>query len=133
MSQENKALVRRFLDELHNKRNYGIVDELAPSYIGHGGGGSDSEAVKQGTRSRVAAFPDIRLTIDDQIAEGDKVVTRWTMRGTHQGEYEGIAPTNKEFTNTGIFIHRIEGGKLVERWASTDTLGFMQQIGAIPS
>ena len=141
MSEENKALVRRFLDELHNKGNYDIVDELlAPGYPGQGtggsavgGGGASPEAVKEGARTRSAAFPDIQWTIDDQISEGDKVVTRFTMRGTHKGEYLGIAPTNKEIVTTGIFIHRVENGKLVDRWTGFDALGMMQQLGAIPS
>ena len=137
MSEENKALVRRFLDELQNKQNYGIVDELvAPGYPGQGagGGGGDSpEAVKEGTRMRKIAFPDLRWTFEDQIAEGDKVVTRFTMQGTHRGEYQGIAPTNKEIVTSGIFIHRIENGKLAERWTAFDALGMMQQLGAFPS
>lgn len=134
MSEENKAIVRRFLDELHNKRNLAIVDELAmPNYTGHGGGASTPEEVKQDASRRAAAFPDIQLTIEDQIAEGDKVVTRWTMRGKHQGEFQGIAPTGKEVTMTGTFIHRIEGGKLAERWVNADQTAMLQQLGAIPS
>ena len=137
MSEENKALVRRFLDELQNKQNLDIVDELvSPGYPGEGTssiGGDSPEALKEGSRARKVAFPDTHWTIDDQIAEGDKVVTRFTIRGTHKGEYQGIAPTDKEIVTTGILIHRIDNGKLVECWAALDRLGMMQQLGAIPS
>jgi steroid delta-isomerase-like uncharacterized protein len=80
-----------------------------------------------------AAFPDTRMTIEDEIAEGDKVVIRWTIRGTHKGEYMGIAPTGKEVTVTGISVYRIERGKIVEDWSNNDMLGMLQQLGAIPS
>ncbi len=135
MSEENKAIVRQFLDELHNKGNTAIVDELAsPDYVNHQTGGNRSlEDVKSGAGLRRAAFPDLHIAVDDQIAEGDKVVTRWTMTGTHKGEYEGIAPTDNQFTLTGIFIHQLSGGKLIEAWTQGDMLGFMQQLGAIPS
>ena len=119
MSEENKAIVRRFLDELWNKRNRAILDELAtPSYTLAG------DALR-------SAFTDLRLTVDDQIAEGDKVVTRWTMTGTHTGEFEGVASTGKQVTFTGIFIHRIEGGKLAERWTAASALGVQQQLGVV--
>ena len=121
MSEANKALVRGFLDELHNKHNVAILDELAtPTYTGHTPDGSTtgSEWVKENLSRRFAAFPDHRLTIDDQIAEGDKVVTRFTMSGTHKGEWQGIAPTGKQVTSSGVFVHRIEGGKLAERWGT---------------
>jgi predicted ester cyclase len=75
------------------------------------------------------AFPDVRLTINDQIAEGDIVVTRWTATGTHNGELMGIAPTSKRATVTGVDIDRYQGGKVVEAWASYDMLGLLQQLG----
>jgi len=72
------------------------------------------------------------MTIDDMVAEGDKVVYRWTLRGTHKGEFTGIAPTGKQVTLWGMVIDRILGGKIVETWIRYDTLGFMQQLGVIP-
>jgi len=78
------------------------------------------------------AFPDVRLTIEDMVAEGDKVAVRWAWSGTHRGEYMGIAPTGKEVTYTGITIHRITGGKIVESWDEVDNLGLMQQLGVAP-
>jgi predicted ester cyclase len=79
-----------------------------------------------------AAFPDLRLTIEDQIAEGDKVVTRFTARGTHRGKLPGIAPTGKQVTTTAIIINRYTGGKIAESWINGDILGLLQQLGVIP-
>ena len=79
-----------------------------------------------------SAFPDMQLTIEDQIAEGDKVVTRWTARGTHQGELMGIPPTGKQATVTGITVGRVANGKFVESWSNFDALGMMQQLGVVP-
>ena len=78
-----------------------------------------------------SAFPDINFTLDDFILEGDKIVYRWTLRGTHQTEFRGIPPTNKEVTAWGITIERVAGGMLVEAWERYDTLGFMRQLGVI--
>jgi predicted ester cyclase len=80
-----------------------------------------------------SALPDLRITLEDDIAEGDKVVTRWIGQGTHQGELMGIAPTGNRVTITGIPIHRIEDTKIVEEWSNWDAPGLIQQIGAIPS
>ena len=121
MSEENKAIVRRFLDELWNKQNPAILNQLAtPNYT----------LTSSGDAFR-SAFTDIKLTVNDQVAESDKVVTRWTMTGTHTGEFEGVASTGKQVTSTGIFIHRIEGGKLAERWAAVSVLGQQQQMVAV--
>ena len=79
------------------------------------------------------AFPDMRITIEDQVAEGDKVVTRWTASGTHQGDLMGIDPTGRRATVTGITIDRISGGKVEETWTNFDAMGMMQQLGVIPS
>ena len=122
MSEENKAIVRRFLDELWNKDNQGITAELATaSYPSPGA-----------ARELLAAFPDLQLTVDDQIAEGDKVVTLTTTAGTHKEEYQGIAPTNKHISFKGVFVHRLEGGKLADRlMVGTDVLGARGQIRAL--
>jgi predicted ester cyclase len=79
------------------------------------------------------AFPDLRLTVEEFITEGDKVVARWTSQATHKGDLMGIAPTGKQVKQTGIAIYHIVGGKVVEEWAERDMLGFMQQLGAIPT
>jgi steroid delta-isomerase-like uncharacterized protein len=136
MSEANKALVRRWLAEM-DKRNLHIVDELvAVDYIDHNPPIPDlapgREGVKQANALLLTAFPDAMHTIEDQIAEGDKVVTRMTIRGTFVGEYLGIPPNGKQITAEGIMIHRIAGGQLVEHWAMGDNLRMFQQLGVIP-
>ena len=133
MSEANKALVRRMFDEAWNERNLDVLDKIcAPDYYGTGPYGDERgpEGVKRGVTSRVAAFPDLRATIEDMIAEGDKVACRITFRGTHEGEFRDVAPTGKAVTWTGIWIYRVAGGKLVERWHNWDLLGLLGQIDA---
>jgi predicted ester cyclase len=91
------------------------------------------EGVKQFFSTLLAAFPDAHFQIEDQIAEGEKVATRWTARGTHQGHLQGIAPTSRPITVTGITILRIANQKIVESWGNSNTLGIMQQFGVLPS
>ena len=135
-TEENKAIVRRIWEEILNKGNLALVDELvAPNYIGHFPGMEDikgPEGLKQLFTMYLTAFPDLRLTIDDMVAEGDKVVCRVTLRGTHKGDLMGIAPTGKQVTGTRTVIHRIVGGKEVEGWDCADTLGMLQQLGVVP-
>ncbi len=133
--EENKAIVRRW-GEAFNKKDLAAVDEIfAAKYDGHTPGAelNSPESVKELLTVLFTAFPDLHMTVEDLIAEGDKVVIRFTSTGTHQGEYLGIAPTGKQVTGTGIAIYRIVGGKVVEEWAERDTLGMMQQLGVIPS
>lgn len=127
----------RLLFEEPWKGNMDVIDEyLAPGYIGHDP--SEPEPIRgaQGFRGQVekylAAFPDTRFTIDDQFADGDLVATRWTARGTHEGEIAGISPTGKEVTVTGLTFTRFEGGKVIEDWITWDTLGMLVQLGAVP-
>ena len=80
-----------------------------------------------------SAFPDIQFTIEDLIAEGDKIVTRYTARGTHRGDLQGIPPTGRQVTVTGIIISRFANGKFVEGWLDFDALGMLQQLGVIPA
>ena len=93
----------------------------------------DREGLTQFNLAIRAAFPDLTVTIDDLIAEGDKVVWRWSARGTQRGELMGIPPTGREVTLTGISIDRLAGGQIVERWGEIDNLGLLQQLGAIPA
>jgi len=134
--EENKANVRRVFEEGWNQGNTAVFDELfAADYLGHDPSGPihGPEGFKQYYATYRAAFPDTHLTIEDQIAEGDKVVTRWTATGTNQGTLMGIPPSGKRVTITGISITRIANGKAVEDWVNFDTLGMLQQIGAIPT
>jgi predicted ester cyclase len=136
-TEENKALVRRWWEET-DKGNETIVDELcADDYIDHSpplpGMGPGSDGVRKANAALRAAFPDTVHIIEELIAEGDKVVTRLRGRATFTGEILGIPPTGKVVEITGISIHRIAGGKLVEHWANADQLGLMQQLGALPA
>jgi steroid delta-isomerase-like uncharacterized protein len=137
MSEQNKAIVRRLYEEIWDKGNLAVLDELhAVDAVDHNrppGLPPGREGVKQFFRMYLAAFPDVRMVIEDQVAEGDRVVTRWTATGTHKGELMGIPPTGKQVRVSGIDINRLEGGKIIESWGSSDQLGMMQQLGVIPS
>jgi len=134
--EENKALSSRFA-EAWDKKDMAVMDELlATNFVhrpGPPGAAPDREGFKQFTSMLYTAFPDIRFTVEDVVAEGDKVATRATCRGTHKGEYMGIPPTGKQVTWTMIFIRRFEGGKIAEQWTEADMLGLMQQMGVVPS
>jgi steroid delta-isomerase-like uncharacterized protein len=130
----NKALVRRWFEET-DRGNLGIIDELLPAdYLDHNPPLPDLPPGREGVRHSVmqlrAAFPDAVHTIEDQIAEGDKVMTRLTTRATFVGECLGYQPTGKVVEISGIAVHRVVGGQLVEHWAHMDMAGFMRQIGA---
>jgi predicted ester cyclase len=114
--------------------NADVFDEvLAPDFVYHSPGApADLEGFKQFLPMFRAAFPDMRGTVEDLIAEGDKVVDRITFQATHQGEMMGISPTGNTVTVTEMHISRIAEGKIVERWGQTDMLGMMQQLGAVP-
>jgi steroid delta-isomerase-like uncharacterized protein len=137
--EENKAIARRFFEEVWNNGNLAVADELlAPNIIFHLPGEpeeviGDRESYKQVVRRNRTAFPDLQEEIEDMIAEGDRVVTRWLWRGTHQGEWHGHAPTGKTFTYGGITILRIADGKIVEDWFYSDLLGLQQQLGTLPA
>ncbi len=134
-TEENKALVRRLFEE-SAVGNLAVMDEvLADDIVDHSaweGQAPGREGYKQALSYVFAAFPDARTLVEDQIAEGDKVVTRWTIRATHQGEFLDVPATGKQVTVTGISIHRIAGDKIVEEWTNLDMLGLLQQLGAIP-
>jgi steroid delta-isomerase-like uncharacterized protein len=133
MSDANKAVVRRLIDEV-NKRNLGIIDELiSDDYSNNDRFGSEAPG-RQGVKDTLAlflrAFPDLHETTVELVAEGDKVVHRWTSRATHRGEFRGIAPTNRQVNMKGIEVFRIRDGKVTERWGLADSLGLLQQLGA---
>ena len=136
MSEENKALVRRQEEELFSSGNLDVADEIyAPDYVGHDPSNPEDvrglEAAKQAAAEYRKAFPDLRVTVEDLIAEGDRVAARLRFRGTHRGELNGIAPTGRRVDCTGIVISRIEEGKIAEDWANFDDLGMMRQLGVI--
>jgi steroid delta-isomerase-like uncharacterized protein len=135
-ARENKAIARRADEELFDRGNLDVADELfALNFVYHDPASGEDwhgpESVKQYATMLRAAFPDLHYTVEDQIAEGDKVVTRYTASGTHQSELMGIAPTGNRVEITGISITRIEDGKIEEIWENYDTLGMMQQLGVV--
>jgi predicted ester cyclase len=136
-TEENKALVRRFFEDGWNKQNLALVDELlSADYVDHDlppGFPPTRDGFKQSASMYWSGFPDGRLEIEDQVAEGDRVVTRWSGRATHTGEFMQIAPTGKQVAVAGITINRVAGGKLVENWLQFDRLGLLQQLGVVPA
>jgi steroid delta-isomerase-like uncharacterized protein len=140
VSEENKALVRREIEELFNHTgNLDVAEEVyALDFVGHDPtmpeGIRGVEGARQFAASMRSAFPDLTCTIEDQIAEGDKVVSRWSASGTHQGETEEMGPpTGNRMEITGVSIERISEGKVVESWDHYDAMGMMQQLGFIPT
>ena len=131
MSEQNKATARRIFDEVASKGNLGVISELvASNHVYHSNpqlSGIDGQK-KMVTMYRTA-FPDLELTVEDQIAEGDKVVSRITIRGTHKGDLMGTPPTGKHVTITAISIMRFADNKVVEEWELVDEAGMMQQLG----
>ena len=134
--EHNKALVRRLYEEALNKGNLAVVDEIiAPNYVRHGlapGAPPGPESTKQVFTMMRTAFPDLRITVEPMVGEGDMVAAQLTHRGTHKGEFMGIAPTGKQVTVTTIGIYRFAGNKLEEAWIQMDELGMLQQLGVVP-
>ena len=137
-AEENKALARRVIEEMFNKGNLDVAEELiAPDYVDHDPAMPEDIRGPEGFKEYVSAyrtaFPDIHIEIEDQIAEGDRVATRWVASGTHEGDLMGINPTGNRVTVVGTTIERVADGQIAETWDNYDALGMMQQIGAIPS
>jgi steroid delta-isomerase-like uncharacterized protein len=136
-AKDLKALTRRFIKEWNKGKAaaMAVIDEMyATNFVSHG----DEDIrgiknVKKSTSEEFKAFPDLHFTIDDMVAEGDKVAARITMTGTHKAEYMSAPPTNKKITIKAITIERFAGGKIVEEWGIADTLGLMQQLGLAPT
>ncbi len=135
-TEDNKALAQRWLEEVWNKGDLSLIDELiAPNYVLH-------DPTRPGLRGRAGikesiamfrtAFPDLHFTIEDQVAEREKIVTRYTVQGTHLGPLMGIPATGKQGIITGIDIYRITDGQIEEAWSNWDTLGLLQRMGVIP-
>ena len=136
-TEQNKAIVRRYHEELFNKGNLAVADEVFdPNYLNNAidkmGLPRGPEGFKQYVSMMRAAFPDFHIAIEDQVAEGDKEVHRCIARGTHTGDFMDIAPTNKQVEISAIVIDHISGGKVMETWAEVDMFGMLQQLGVIP-
>jgi steroid delta-isomerase-like uncharacterized protein len=137
MSEVNKSVVRRLFEDVWNKGSMPVADELfAPTYAHHDSStpdlGRGPESEKKRANLYRTAFPDVRFTIEDLIAEGETVMARWSCRGTHKGDLNGIAATGKQFNITGVSNARFTNGKMVEGWVNWDALGLMQQLGVVP-
>lgn len=136
-ANENKARVRSLYEHIFNQKNLAAVDDyFAPTVIDHSlppGVPGGIEGVRQTIGMFLGAFPDLRLTVEDSIAEGDRVVSRWMLRGTHQGASLGMPPTGKHVTMPGISIVRMEDGKSTEQWVIFDQMVMLQQLGLAPA
>ena len=136
IADDIKTVVRRAFEDIWDNGTLARVDEvLSSDFVRHGptsleGDIRGREGFKQLVTMYRTAFPDLKVPIEQQVVEGDLVVTRWTARGTHGGDLQGIAPTGKSIAVQGILIDRVSGGQIQEEWAVYDSLGLMQQVGA---
>jgi predicted ester cyclase len=131
----NKELVRRFYTEVYVNWNMALADDVvSPQFTSHDwplGGPTGPKAFRDYYSAIRSALPDARYEVDDLIAEGDRVVVRWRLLGTHKGAFRGIAPTGRPITLKGIAIYRLEDGKLMERWVASDVHGALEESGAL--
>jgi steroid delta-isomerase-like uncharacterized protein len=137
-AEESKATMRRYFLDAFEQGNIDLLDELlAPDYVNHTPATPDLPTGPEGVKGVVTMFrsamPDLRVLIEDMIAEGDKVATRYTLEGTHEGELFGVPPTGQRLSIESITVERVSDGKIREHWRVTDELGMMQQLGAIPA
>ena len=135
-AEESKATMRRYLG-VFEQGNIDLLDELlAPDYVNHSPATPDLPTGPEGVKAVVSMFrsamPDLKVIIDDMIAEGDKVATRYTLEGTHESELFGVPPTGQRLSIESITVERVSDGKIQEHWRVTDELGMMQQLGVIP-
>lgn len=129
---DNKAVIQRLWEAV--RRRMVPVELFADDYVSHSGGATNDRAhVEAAASAFYSAFPDLDITVHDLIAEGDKVVSRYTGTGTHQGEFMGLAATGKRVSWTATVTSRLLDGKIAEEWENLDALGLLQQLGAIPA
>jgi steroid delta-isomerase-like uncharacterized protein len=138
MPIDSKTIVRRLYEDAWNKRKLELVSDLiSPSHALHDnnfpGSSVGPEAYRAQMATYLAAFPDLRFTVEDIVAEKDKVAASWTLSGTHKGEIWGVRATNKKMCLDGITIHHIANGKIIDSYISSDALGLMRQLGLVPA
>ncbi len=135
--EQNKTVVRRYYEEVLNRGHVADLDELATSdYVENDpfpNQGNGLDDLKARVSTLLTAFSPCTFTIEDVIAEGDRVVVRWHSSGNHSGDFLGMPPTNRDYTITGIDIHRLSGGRMAEHWHVVDQLSQLQQLGMLPS
>jgi steroid delta-isomerase-like uncharacterized protein len=136
-AEQNKSIVRRWVEEGWNKGDMSVVDQVyAPGYVQHEPAPetvTSSEALKQYMGAYLTAFPDLQLSVDDLVAEGDKVVWRFTSKGTQTGPFMGMPATGRTGSITGLVMFRLENSRIVEGWVNIDALGLLEQVGMIPT
>ena len=132
--EENRILVRDYYEAAYNRRELDRLDAfLAPGFVSAGPGGRmDRQAHGEALAASLAAMPDLRLAVEEQIADGDAIATRWSATGTHLGALFGIPPTGRQVTATAIHIHHVRDGRIVDQWEQFDTLGVLGQLGLVP-
>jgi len=136
-ANDSKALFRRYFNEGANKGNLSVIDEVfAANYVHHDPANVDSVGGLEDVKHHIAtlrhAFPDLEFSIHDEIADENNIVVRWTVSGTHTGDYFGIPPTGRKFSVTGMNHWKMANGKAIEGWVSRDDLGLMRQLGLMP-
>ena len=135
-AEKNKAVLRRWIEAYNERDLEAEADVLAPGFVAHvpaaPGPLEGLEAWRRFSGPFAEAFPDLRLTVEDVVSDGEKVAARVAFRGTHRGEFQGIAPTDKEVAFSSMEFNRVVGGKVEEHWVELDLLGLMQQLGVIP-
>ncbi len=130
---DNKTLVQQFFDEVVNQRNLAVLAQfVSPNAVNHTVPDGLPQEPSQFLGLHLGAFPDLKVTVEDLLVDGDKVVARVSYRGTHQGAFMGIPPTGKQITGMGINIFRITNGKLVEHWGLSDRISALRQLGVVP-
>ena len=134
-TEDNKIIIRRLIEETWTRGNLALADEvLTTSFVRHGPTAEGEVRGREGLKRLVTmyrtTYPDLRVRVEEQVAEGALVVTRWTAQGTHRGELMGIAPTGKPITVAGVIIDRMTSGKIEAEWAYYDVMGMLQQLGA---
>jgi steroid delta-isomerase-like uncharacterized protein len=138
MSAENKKVARRVFDEVWSQGKLDLADEiLTPDFVGRPGGMGEPFKGPAGAKEFIGrlreAFPDITFAVDEMVAEGDLVATRWTATGTHHGDFMGFEPTGRQATIGGMTIQRFKDGRIVEGWTQQDALSLLRQLGALPA
>jgi len=132
-TEDNKALVQQFFEQVINLRNLAALDQfVSPNAVNHTVPAGMPQGPGQFLSLHLNAFPDVQATVEDLLADGDKVVARVSYRGTQQGAFRGISPTGKQIAVMGINIFRIADGKMVEHWGLSDRISALQQLGAVP-
>ncbi len=135
-AEDNEAVIRRWIEAYNERDLEAEADVLAPGFVAHvpaaPGPLEGLEVWRQFSGPFAEAFPDLRLTVEDVVSDGEKVAARVTFRGTHRGEFQGIPPTGKKVAFSSMEFNRVVGGKVEEHWVELDLLGLMQQLGAVP-